>query len=172
VLQGKDGYAKGQKKKKKCYTVLRRLRRNERLANERVQQGRTRAKKKKKKKSGQRRRSVTPCSGDYVATNGWLTKGCSREEQGAVVQPHFKRLERDERAEDNKWPPKQRCVRPRTAPNSSKVHRQAGSTIADRAFLKKKGVTRVAHAATLQLNPAMEGYSQYEKGNHQDKPHP
>jgi hypothetical protein len=30
---------------------------------------------------------------------------------------------------------------------------------------KKKGVTRVAHAATLQLNPAMEGYSQYEKGN-------
>jgi hypothetical protein len=26
---------------------------------------------------------------------------------------------------------------------------------------KKKGVTRVAHAATLQLNPAMEGYSQY-----------
>jgi hypothetical protein len=28
--------------KKKCYTVLRRLRRNERLANERVQQGRTR----------------------------------------------------------------------------------------------------------------------------------
>jgi hypothetical protein len=36
----------------------------------------------------------------------------------------------------------------------------------------KKGVTRVAHAATLQLNPAMEGYSQYEKGNHQDKPHP
>jgi hypothetical protein len=37
---------------------------------------------------------------------------------------------------------------------------------------KKKGVTRVAHAATLQLNPAMEGYSQYEKGNHQDKPHP
>jgi hypothetical protein len=21
-------------------------------------------------------------------------------------------------------------------------------------------------------NPAMEGYSQYEKGNHQDKPHP
>jgi hypothetical protein len=28
---------------------------------------------------------------------------------------------------------------------------------------KKKGVTRVAHAATLQLNPAMEGYSQYEK---------
>jgi hypothetical protein len=80
-----------------------------------------------------RRRSVTPCSGDYVATNGWLTKGCSREEQGAVVQPHFKRLERDERAEDNKWPPKQRCVRPRTAPNSSKVHRQAGSTVADRA---------------------------------------
>jgi hypothetical protein len=41
-----------------------------------------------------------------------------------------------------------------------------------RFFLKKKGVTRVAHAATLQLNPAMEGYSQYEKGNHQDKPHP
>jgi hypothetical protein len=40
------------------------------------------------------------------------------------------------------------------------------------ATLKKKGVTRVAHAATLQLNPAMEGYSQYEKGNHQDKPHP
>jgi hypothetical protein len=37
---------------------------------------------------------------------------------------------------------------------------------------KKKDVTRVAHAATLQLNPAMEGYSQYEKGNHQDKPHP
>jgi hypothetical protein len=37
---------------------------------------------------------------------------------------------------------------------------------------KKKGVTRVAHAATLQPNPAMEGYSQYEKGNHQDKPHP
>jgi hypothetical protein len=37
---------------------------------------------------------------------------------------------------------------------------------------KKKGVTRVAHAATLQLNPAMEGYRQYEKGNHQDKPHP
>jgi hypothetical protein len=34
---------------------------------------------------------------------------------------------------------------------------------------KKKGVTRVAHAATLQLNPAMEGYSQYEKGNHQDR---
>jgi hypothetical protein len=32
---------------------------------------------------------------------------------------------------------------------------------------KKKGVTRVAHAATLQLNPAMEGYSQYEKGNQQ-----
>jgi hypothetical protein len=139
-----------------------------------------------------RRRSVTPCSGDYVATNGWLTKGCSREEQGAVVQPHFKRLERNERAEDNKWPPKQRCVRPRTAPNSSKVHRQAGSTVADRACdsplkkkkkgvtrvahaatlqkKKKKGVTRVAHAATLQLNPAMEGYSQYEKGNHHDSP--
>jgi hypothetical protein len=42
----------------------------------------------------------------------------------------------------------------------------------DPLFKKKKGVTRVAHAATLQLNPAMEGYSQYEKGNHQDKPHP
>jgi hypothetical protein len=38
------------------------------------------------------------------------------------------------------------------------------------ALKKKKGVTRVAHAATLQLNPAMEGYSLYEKGNHQDKP--
>jgi hypothetical protein len=37
---------------------------------------------------------------------------------------------------------------------------------------KKKGVTRVAHATTSQLNPAMEGYSQYEEGNHQDKPHP
>jgi hypothetical protein len=37
---------------------------------------------------------------------------------------------------------------------------------------KKKGVTRVAHAATLQLNPANIGYSQYEKGNHKDKPHP
>jgi hypothetical protein len=37
---------------------------------------------------------------------------------------------------------------------------------------KKKGVTGVTHATTSQLNPAMEGYSQYDKGNHQDKPHP
>jgi hypothetical protein len=33
----------------------------------------------------------------------------------------------------------------------------------------KKGVTRVAQASTSQLNPATEGHSQYEKGNHQDK---
>jgi hypothetical protein len=32
-----------------------------------------------------------------------------------------------------------------------------------------KGVTGVTHATTSQLNPAMEGYSQYDKGNHQDK---
>jgi hypothetical protein len=31
--------------------------------------------------------------------------------------------------------------------------------VADLVKKKKKGVTRVAHAATLQLNPAMEGYS-------------
>ena len=52
------------KKKKKCYTALTRLRRNEPLARERVQQGRTR--------------------------------GCH--------QPHFKKLERDERAEANNCP--------------------------------------------------------------------
>jgi hypothetical protein len=51
-------------KKKKCYTALKRLRRNEPLARERVQQGRTR--------------------------------GCH--------QPHFKKLERDERAEANNCP--------------------------------------------------------------------
>jgi hypothetical protein len=34
---------------------------------------------------------------------------------------------------------------------------------------KKKGVTRVAHAATLQLNPAMEGYSQYEKKGEEEE---
>jgi hypothetical protein len=37
-----------------------------------------------------RRRSVTRCSGDYVATNRWLTKGCSREEQGAAISPTSK----------------------------------------------------------------------------------
>jgi hypothetical protein len=52
------------RKKKKCYTALKRLRRNEPLARERVQQGRT--------------------------------KGCH--------QPHFKRLERDERAEADNCP--------------------------------------------------------------------
>jgi hypothetical protein len=52
------------KKKKKCYTALTRLRRNEPLARERVQQGRTR--------------------------------GCH--------QPHFKRLERNERAEADHCP--------------------------------------------------------------------
>jgi hypothetical protein len=55
---------KKKKKKKKCYTALTRLRRNEPLARERVQQGRTR--------------------------------GCH--------QPHFKKLERDERAEANNCP--------------------------------------------------------------------
>jgi hypothetical protein len=89
-----------------------------------------------------RRRSVTRRSRDYFATNRWLGKGCSREEQGAVTsptggekkkkcytaltrlrrneplasewvqqgrtrgchQPHFKKLERDERAEANICP--------------------------------------------------------------------
>jgi hypothetical protein len=65
VLQGKTRHKEEEvlqgikKKKKKCYTALKRLRRNEPLARERVQQGRTR--------------------------------GCH--------QPHFKKLERDERAE-------------------------------------------------------------------------
>ena len=78
-----------------CYTAHRQLRCNERLASERVQQGRTR---------------------------------------GCQPAPH-KRLDWDERTEaDNQCPPKQRCVRPRMAPNSSKVHGQAaGRTVADRA---------------------------------------
>jgi hypothetical protein len=37
-----------------------------------------------------RRRSVTRRSSDYVATNRWLGKGCSREEQGAVTSPTSK----------------------------------------------------------------------------------
>jgi hypothetical protein len=59
-----NGWLSFWKKKKKCYTALTRLRRNEPLARERVQQGRTR--------------------------------GCH--------QPHFKKLERDERAEANNCP--------------------------------------------------------------------
>ena len=37
-----------------------------------------------------KKKCVTPRTGNYVATNGWLAKGCSREEQGAVNQPHTK----------------------------------------------------------------------------------
>jgi hypothetical protein len=37
---------------------------------------------------------------------------------------------------------------------------------------KKKGVTGVAQATTLQLNPASEGHNRYEKGNHQNKTPP
>jgi hypothetical protein len=37
-----------------------------------------------------KKKCVTRRTGDYVATNRWLTKGCSREEQGAVHQPHTK----------------------------------------------------------------------------------
>jgi hypothetical protein len=37
---------------------------------------------------------------------------------------------------------------------------------------EEEGCYRVAQATTSQLNPAMEGHSQYEKGNHQDIPHP
>jgi len=42
----------------------------------------------------------------------------------------------------------------------------------DHGSKKKKGVTRVSQATTSQLNPATEGHSQYEKGNHQDKTPP
>jgi hypothetical protein len=37
---------------------------------------------------------------------------------------------------------------------------------------KKKGVTRVAHAATLQLNPAKYGHNQNGKGVVRSKLHP
>jgi hypothetical protein len=40
----------------------------------------------------ERRRSVTRRSSDYIATNRWLGKGCSREEQGAVTSPTSKGL--------------------------------------------------------------------------------
>jgi hypothetical protein len=36
--------------------------------------------------------AVTPCTRDYVATNGWLSKGRNRLTSGTARNPCFKRL--------------------------------------------------------------------------------
>jgi hypothetical protein len=87
------------KKKKKCYTALKRLRRNEPLARERVQQGRTR--------------------------------GCH--------QPHFKKLERDERAEAN------------NCPSATEVTWQAMKPVNRKRKKKKKKKKKKCYTALTRL---------------------
>jgi hypothetical protein len=74
------------------------------------------------KRAWKEEEAVTPCTRDYVATNGWLSKGRNRLTSGTARNPCFKRLkthaqralnakngrnrsERDERATPAELPP-------------------------------------------------------------------
>jgi hypothetical protein len=48
--------------------------------------------KKKKQLHQEEEEAVTPCTRDYVATNGWLSKGRNRLTSGTARNPCFKRL--------------------------------------------------------------------------------
>jgi hypothetical protein len=37
--------------------------------------------------------AVAPCTRDYVATNGWLSKGCNRLTSGTARNPCFKKAQ-------------------------------------------------------------------------------
>jgi hypothetical protein len=69
------------RRRRSSYTVHTRLRRNERLAIERSQQTDVRDCQEPLRKSSEEE-AVTPCTRDYVATNGWLSKGRNRLTSG------------------------------------------------------------------------------------------
>jgi hypothetical protein len=113
VAKKKKCYTANEVLKKKCYTALKGLRRNEPLAREgcnREEQGAvtsptpkgwngtnvlklTIAHPPQRRMRLQEEEAVTPCTRDYVATNGWLLKGCNRLTSGTARNPCFKKAQ-------------------------------------------------------------------------------
>jgi hypothetical protein len=91
------------------------------------------------------KKAVTPCTRDYVATNGWLSKGRNRLTSGTARNPCFKRLkthaqralkakngrnrnERDERVTPAELPPSVENAAERKEHSKRRLESNAGIT--------------------------------------------